>query len=313
MSSSETRTYLAKVARLYYLEEMSQPEIARRMNVSIATVSRALRKAREMGVVRITIDESFERMGELESNLEKEWSLSECLVVPSHDRPSSTYPEIAAAMSDVLSRLIGRGCTLGISWGETLKAVGENLKTIRTQELRVIPIIGAMGMVDTGIYPNSIAREFAARLKGTPYLVNTPAMVDNRAIRDSMLLDSHYRAVREIWQKLDIAVIGVSGLNEDTSVFRQGVFSREELQALREKGGVCATNFAVLDANGASLDDPISERILGLPFEELADIRHVIVVTAGKVKAEPLRAVLSSGVVTRLVTDEECARALAGL
>lgn len=310
MSSSETQTYLAKVARLYYLEEMSQPEIARRMNVSVATISRALRKARDTGIVRISIDESLERSGELELRLEKAWNLSECIIVPSYDRQTSTYTEIAAVMSDVLSRLVSSGSTIGLSWGETLRAIGENLKAIRGQDIRVIPIIGAMGMVDTGIYPNGIARAFATRMNGTPYLVNFPAMVDSRAIRDSMLSDSHYRAVRQIWHNLDIAIIGVSGLDEATSVFRQKIFSGEQLQRLRSRGGVCATNFTILDAAGSVVEDSLSERILGLPFEELNKIQHVIVVTAGKPKAAPLRALLNSGVVSRLVTDEECARAL---
>jgi DNA-binding transcriptional regulator LsrR (DeoR family) len=182
MSSSETRTYLAKVARLYYLEEMSQPEIARRMNVSVATISRALRKARESEIVRISIDESFERMGELELALEKEWGLQECVVVPTYERTESTYLEMAHVLSEILARLLSRGSTIGVSWGETLKAIGEHLRAIPGRDVRVIPIIGAMGMVDTGIYPNSIAREFASRLDGTPYLVNIPAVVDDRGI-----------------------------------------------------------------------------------------------------------------------------------
>lgn len=311
MSSSEARAYLAKVAHLYYLENMGQPEIARRMNVSVATVSRALAKAREEGIVRITIDRAFERMGELERALEKKWGLSECAIVSAGERPESIYREMALVISEMLNRLIRKGATIGVSWGETLKAVGENLTPMRGRDPRVIPIIGAMGMVDTGIYPNSIAREFATRLHGTPYLVNIPAVVDDSTIRDSMLRDSHYRAVREIWSNLDIALLGVSGLDERTSAFRQGIFSRSELGSLRERGGVCATNFTILDGTGAVLDDPIADRILGLPFFELKAVEHVIIVATGAHKVLPLRAALDSGVVTRLVTDETCAVQLA--
>lgn len=307
MSSNEVRAYLAKIAHMYYLDNMGQPEIARRMNVSVATVSRALGKARETGIVRITLDTTFERMSELELALEKKWGLSECAIVATGERPDSVYREMALVISEMLNRLIHRGATIGVSWGETLKAVGENLPLVRGRDLRVIPIIGAMGMVDTGIYPNSIAREFATRLHGTPYLVNIPAVVDDSSIRDSMLRDSHYRAVREVWSNLDIALVGVSGLDERTSAFRQGIFSLEELESLRRRGGVCATNFTVLQESGTPLDDPIADRILGLPFIELDAVQHVIMVATGKHKASPLRAALESGVITRLVTDEACA------
>ncbi len=306
------RSYLAKVARLYYTEDLSQQKIARRMNVSIATVSRALQKARTLNIVKISIDESSRGSAELEAEIEQRWHLQECTVVARYDRLEHTYHQMASVMTDLLNRLVKPGSTVGTSWGVTLKTIGENLDPIRSQDLKVVPIIGAMGEVDTGIYPNSIAREFAERLHGTSYMVNIPAVVDDRSIRDSMLRDSHYRAVRELWQNLNIAIMSVSALDEDTSAFRSGIFSSGELASLREHGGVCATNFTILNAAGDVVDDPISGRIVGLPFPELKEVEHVVIAAAGAGKAEALRAALNSGVVTRLITDVECGELLLG-
>ena len=69
-------------------------------------------------------------------------------------------------------------------------------------------------------------------------------------------------------------------------------------------------NFSVLDGEGAVLENPISDRIIHLSFGRLSGVDHVILVAAGEHKTEPLRAALRSGVVTRLVTDAECAQAL---
>jgi DNA-binding transcriptional regulator LsrR (DeoR family) len=141
-------------------------------------------------------------------------------------------------------------------------------------------------------------------------MVNIPAVVDDQSIRDSMLRDSHYQAVRKLWHNLDIAIMSVSGLDEETSVFQSGIFSSAELASLRDRGGACATNFVILDASGAIVDDPISGRIVGLPFPDLKAVEHVIVVAAGGTKAHALRAALNSNVVTRLVTDVDCAEVL---
>ena len=47
---------MTKVARMYYEENMRQADIARQLGVSQATVSRLFNRAKEEGVVRITIN-----------------------------------------------------------------------------------------------------------------------------------------------------------------------------------------------------------------------------------------------------------------
>ncbi len=306
----ERRSYLAKVARLYYLEEMNQREIAKKLNISVASVSRAISRAKEMDIVRISINENLDRLGELEVAMERRWSLNECLLVPRFETLANTYREMAGRTTELLSRILGRGDTVGVSWGVTLKTVSENLGRIGLTDVDVVPIIGAMGTVETGIYPNSIAREFAERIGGRAYLMNTPAVVDTEEIKDSLTRDSNFQMVRQIWDRLSAVLLSVSALDEDTSAFRGGIFTEEELRKLRDLGGVCATNFAIIDAEGKRVENPVSRRITNLPFEELRKVRQVVLLAAGEHKTEPLRAALRGGVATTLITDVECAEAL---
>jgi DNA-binding transcriptional regulator LsrR (DeoR family) len=46
---------MTKVARLYHEHEIRQPEIARRLHISQARVSRLLKSAQEAGIVRTTV------------------------------------------------------------------------------------------------------------------------------------------------------------------------------------------------------------------------------------------------------------------
>jgi DNA-binding transcriptional regulator LsrR (DeoR family) len=140
--------------------------------------------------------------------------------------------------------------------------------------------------------------------------MNAPAVVDSRTIRDSILEDGSFRAIREIWNDIDVAILSVSQIDEHTSMYRSGVFDAADLSSFIQAGGVCATNFTVLDADGRETDVPIAERVVNLPFYRLREIPHVIVVAAGEQKTEALRAVLASGVVNRLITDADCGGAL---
>jgi len=309
---SDERRYLAKIARLYYHHQMNQREIGRRLNISIASVSRALNRAKEAGVVQISIDDTGDSFGELEIAMETRWNLSECMVVPSvtDDAEALSYDGMAQKAAELLSRILKNGDTVGVSWGKTLKHVGERLEPIGRTGITVIPIIGAMGTVETGIYPNSIAREFAEKVDGSAYLVNTPAVVDTEEIRRSLQQDSAFQTVRRIWDSLDTVLLSVSALDEATSAYESGVFSAEDLAQMRRSGGACATNFSILDDTGGHLDLPISRRITNLPFSDLRNVNEVVVIAGGARKSGPLRAALRSGIVTKLITDEENARML---
>ena len=52
-----SRTLLHTVAKMHYVSDMPQVEIARRLDLSTATVSRLIKRAREEGIVRIEVRE----------------------------------------------------------------------------------------------------------------------------------------------------------------------------------------------------------------------------------------------------------------
>lgn len=303
---------LAKIAHLYYIENLSQREIAQRAHISVAGVSRALARARDLKIVAISIEGGDSDFSQLEIEIERTFGLSECLLVPSYGRIDYTLQGMAAAAADLLFRTLKPGAALGVSWGDTLRVLGESLPRMPGVRADVIPVIGALGWVETGIYPNSIARTFAQKMGGNSYLVNTPAFVDDPETRNALMEDSNFRPVRDFWSRLDMAFLGVSALTVDSSMYRSGIFSEADLKAMREAGGECISNFVVFDGQGNMVPTPVSDRMVFLPLEDLRKVRTVAIAAAGASKAEPLRAMLRSGICSALVTDTDCARALIG-
>lgn len=305
-----SHTLLYKIAHLYYIENLSQREIAQKTRMSVASVSRALARARELKIVSISIQGGEDDFSQLEIEIERSFRLSECLVVPSYGRIEHTFQGMAAAAADLLSRTLKPGAALGVSWGDTLRAIGESLPRMPGVRADVIPVIGALGWVETGIYPNSIARTFAQKMGGDSFLVNTPAFVDDPGTRKALMEDSNFRPVRDLWSRLDMAFLGVSALTVDSSMCRSGIFSEADLAAMREAGGECISNFVVFDGQGRMVPTAVSDRMVFLPLDDLRKVPTVAIAAAGSAKAEPLRAMLRSGICSALVTDTDCARAL---
>ncbi|MFW5729842.1 MAG: sugar-binding transcriptional regulator, partial [Spirochaetota bacterium] len=208
---------LSKIALLYYVEDLNQREIAERMNMSIAAVSRAITRARERGLVEIRIHSPEQTYPGLEREIEKRYGLRDCIVVPTLGEVQATYRSMARAVETLFVRHLPQKGLLGVSWGETLKAVGDEIRTVNRLAVDTVPILGGMGTIETGIYPNTIARRLAERLGGNSFLVNTPAIVDDRATRDALLSDSNFQSVAEKWRHLRGVVLSVSAIDPDAS------------------------------------------------------------------------------------------------
>ena len=298
---------LSKISRLYYDDGMTLKRIGERMNVSIATVSRSLVEARRRGIVEITIRDEMGDFRDLESTIERKFGLAECRIVRSSDRSEDVYREMATALSGMLSRTLRPGMLVGLSWGQTLKSVGEYLPALQRARCDTIPILGAIGAVETGLFPNAISRSFADRLGGKSYLVNAPAILDTKSIRETIEAESTFRPIKLRWEELDVVLLSVSGLDRKASVSHYQILERTAIDELVQAGAICATNFIMLDGEGHEVRSELTNRLLRLTLPELLNVKRRVILSFGKSKVAAVRAALRGGIATTLVTDRDTA------
>ena len=72
MEMRDDKRLLIKVCKMYYEEDMTQSQIAKATGIYRTTVGRMLKKAREAGIVKITIDDHVGTHYDLERELEQE-------------------------------------------------------------------------------------------------------------------------------------------------------------------------------------------------------------------------------------------------
>src|SRR5690606_27289705 len=72
---------MARVARMYYEKEMRQSDIARQLGLSQATVSRLFKRAKEEGIVRISVNVPHGVFSELEEQIIAAYNLRDAIVV----------------------------------------------------------------------------------------------------------------------------------------------------------------------------------------------------------------------------------------
>jgi len=307
MSELERKRFLAKIASLYYLEGLTQQNIANKLNISRTKVSRHLTRARKEGIAEIKINYPVKDFSSLEYQIEKKYRISECIIAGTFESSEATIEAMSGSLNNLLSRILKDGSHIGIGWGGSLREMSKYINVMEKSDIKVIPMIGGLGKTGTGVHTNSVAKNIADRMNGISYMIHSPAVLDNREAKEIVEKDSNVSEIMEMSSKIDTAIIGISDLGMDSTLIKTDSFTSEDYKYLESLGVVGDVNLIFIDENGNHVPNKIDDRIVRVPLEGLKKIAHVIGVAFGKRKLKVLLGALRGQIINVLFTDEETA------
>ena len=304
---------LYKAARLYYLENMTQSDISKELNLSRPKVSRLLAKAREEGIVNIQINVPEQvNIHELEDRIKKTYAIQDVLVVPSQGNDTVANLEYTVYQSvPFFQKLLKDGDKIGVAWGYTLLKLAENLEDTAMPSSSILQIAGNLDNADTNNFANEIIRHFSQKL-GVKSL-NTlpcPVMVENPIIVDLLLHDSKISKIIDEINHVDVAFPNIGVLGEENCLWRTGYISTEKLQQLQRDGSVGCICCHFVDTKGNIVDPSLDKRTIAIKLETLRNARHSCACIAGEDKVLPLIGGLRAGLINVLAIDSNTAELL---
>jgi len=309
MPTYETIRLINTILNLYYLEEMTQTEIAQRLNLSTPKVNRLLQQAREQGYVNITIRTPFQQLFELEDRLKAVFKLKDVIVIPAiAESGSSALNALGAAAADFLLAHLREGDVLAITPGTTVQAVAQALDATRPYQVEVVPILGAVqGPIESDM--NYLATNLAERLGGKAYQLHAPAFVDSGEQCQVLSSMGPVKEILDIARRASIALLGVGTVNAEASRFVQfTALSAEDLRRIADGcGGVGEIAAHVYTIEGQPCGQEYADRVIGLTLAEIHNIPFRIGVAATATKALPIYGALRGGYLHALITDEAAA------
>lgn len=312
MASYETIRLINTVLTLYYLEELTQTEIAQRLGFSTAKVNRLLLQAREQGYVTINIRTPFQQLFELEDRLKAVFGLQEAMVIPAlAETSSSPLNALGTLASEFLLEHLRDGDVLGIGGGTAVNAIMQALVPARTYQVEVVPLLGAVqGEITHDV--NYLATHIAERLGAKAYQLHAPAFVETREQCETLRSMGPVKEILDIARRANIALVGVGTVDAEVSRFVQfTALSAEDMRHIAEDcGGVGDINASVYNLEGQACCPEYADRVLGLTLAELKNIPYRIGVAATAAKALPLYGALRGGYLHALITDETAARGI---
>ena len=313
---------MVRCLELYYRQARPQKEIARALGVSAATVSRLLKRAYDEGFVRVELD--LPRAEELEAALTEAFGLREAVVVAAGGR-ADLKEELGAAAAAYFEKIASNGIRVGLSCGFTLYQTIRQLRERRFRDLALYPLSGESTLKMVDLSPNTLVGIMAAKYRPhvSAYALPVQHLLSLREIereRRRLLRDPEIRSIYEAAQAVDIALVGIGMIGEQTPGFcalaeSYGV----SVKRLRQLGVVGEINYQPFDAAGHTVDRPelrvLMHRILSVEVGRLQTLsrrpdRHVVAIAGGRAKLDAVRGALAGRLMNVLVTDEDLAGAL---
>lgn len=306
---------MTKVAKLYHESGLRQPEIADRLNISQSRVSRLLKQAVEMGIVRTVVVPPDDVHSDLEMEMAQRFDLLDVVIAePLAEDEASLLAALGAAAATYLGTNLTGSERIGLSsWSSTLLAAVNVMAPNPTQRLAsdVIQVIGGVGNPRAQIQANHLSEQLARVTGASPHFFLAPGLVGSRAARDALLEDRYIGALPQEWGDLTTLLAGIGTLEPSTLLASSGnAIDEEEAAALRNSGAIGDVCLRFFDVDGTAVATGIDERVLGIRSDQLFAIPRRIGVAGGRRKRAAIRGAVRGGWINILVTDLQTATEL---
>jgi deoxyribonucleoside regulator len=306
-----------RAATLYYLDGLTQAEVAVRLGVSRPTAGRLVARAKAKGLVRIEVvvpdDQRDNLHADEENALERRFGLTEALVVGDSvdaagplDEPAS-WTAVGRAAAKLLTRRIGETDTLGFTWGPETVAVAGALPAGVATCRAIVQLDGAMGgghyQTGTDYVLGRCAEQLAARVIRLP----APLYADTATV-SSLRTDSGISVALEAGRTAAVMMFGVGPVSTSTTLFEGSFLDTKMLDKLSSLGAVGEVGGRFFSADGTILHTELADRTVSVPLEDVRACSTSILLTGGAAKHQAALGALRGGFARYLVCDIDCAR-----
>ncbi len=298
-----------RAAWLYYVEGLTQEQIAEALGLSRIKVVRMLAAARAEGTVRIRIDARSATQVGLERGLVTTLGLEEAVVVPTARDAGSIPALVGYAAGLWLSDMLRDNMSLAVGWGQTLSLALRGMQPRQIEAMSVVSLLGGLTH-SRSINPSAVARRVADMFGADCFQLTAPVFVSSAGMRDALWREPTLRDLLDRARAADVALLSVGSLGRDSTLFREGLLPESDLETLKAAGAVGDLLCHFIDADGKLVDHPVNRRIMAVSPSELTGIGLVAIAGGGANKAPAIRAALRASAAKVLITDESAAEAL---
>lgn len=310
MTANYDKMTILRIAKYYYLDGLSQQEIADRENIHRSQISRILKLARELGYVQIRISspESY-NADSLARQVQQRTGLNEVYVAPALSPQAEQEESLYFFAARYLEELLAHSRNIGFGMGKTLYHVASQLSKQKPEERQeFFSVAGSSGTDNPYLQASVILDNFARPFGGRCHYNNFPICVERD--RMSALEMNRFDELQRAYNALDTVVLSIGGpfnveypYLEEFSLMERGIDVAKALK--RPHGNILGHVFY---DRGESLELPEEYLITSMSLPLLTKVPNVICIANGKQKVDSIISASEQKYIKTLITDEITAR-----
>ncbi|WP_019241700.1 MULTISPECIES: sugar-binding transcriptional regulator [Bacillus] len=307
---SEKFKKVIEAAKLYYLMDCSQQEIANRLSISRPTVSRLLQQAKEEGIVEIRINDPSEDCKQYEKELEKKFGLKKAVVAyaPVYEE-NDIKTIIGKKAAAYLSKMVKDGDVIGTVWGTTIYQVSTYLEHKALKDVSIVQLKGGISHSEKKTFASETLHLFEKAFNAKSFQLPIPAIVDHVVVKQAIEADRHIGKLLNMGKQANIAIFTVGVPRTDSLLFQLGYLTEEEEKTI-SKHAVGDISSRFFDKDGNICEPLLNARTIGIELEELKKKEQSILVAGGMKKVDGILGALKAKYANILITDSCTAKIL---
>lgn len=310
-AQDDSDAFISEVCWHYFINEMTQAEVAALMGVTRLRVNQAIQKARARGMVRIQIDSPFLPRLRMQQELCEHLGIGEALVAPANRSAYDYHSSVGAALAEHLGAIMPEAGwkRLGVSWGVTIERAIRRMPQTEAQGLEVVSMLGGTTRGAT-FNAFAVASALAERMGAQYSLLTAPVFLSQNVDREAFLAQQIFEEHFAKFETLDAAILTCSDISPRSFLIANGLPSEVSAEDLTAAGAIGDVLGTFLDQGGQPIDHPIAGRTIGVSIETVARTPVKILAAAGAHKAGIIRAAARARLIDTLITDDLTAELL---
>ncbi len=300
---------LISIAKLYYLENMNQNEIASLLGVSRPLISKYLMEARNLGVVKIEINDLLAN-NNTEDYLTKKncdrYNLKELHIIPSSSNKDLNDQMFADHATEFILEKISNNFRLGIGWGS---AVEDIIKRIKREVPKkkfagdVIPLISNAPISYRNYHTNELVRMLADESGLNAKYLYAPVICSTPSEQEIFLNTDNVKGIMEQYNHLDYAIIQIRNFPSVPDLASEARFGKK----LREEKAVGMILAYYYDIDGKIIKSE-TDYSIQIPIESLKKTKRVIGIVNARVNARSIIGALNLGIFTDIIISDNVSK-----
>lgn len=310
LSGDEERSLAIRAAWLHYVGGLRQAEVAKRIGVPSVKAHRLIARAVAEGAVKVTIEGEIIECIELGEALCSRYGLKTCEVAPDLEEEGLPLRTLGLAGASLLRRWLegGEETTIGVSHGRTIAEAVHSMPRIETKGIKFVSLFGGLTR-NFAANPHDVMHLLAEKTGAPAYVMPVPFFANTAEDREVLLSQRGVAEIIAMGENAPLKFVGLGTVQPETQLVTSGMIEPAEIKAIDKAGGVGEMLGHFFDRNGEIVETALSPRTLSVSMDNAKE-QDIIALAGGPGKIDAIRAILNSGKLSGLVTDERTAKAL---